>query len=227
MVATSGTGWKLAPCLVALIEECDRLFPDRTRISDGSIGDQAHASRTSDHNPADGWVCAVDVTDDKADGCDADLLAQHLVASRDPRVKYVIWNRTIAKSYASGGVPAWQPHPYTGVNAHEKHTHVSVHNTAAARGDLSAWWPYEEDDMPLSDADLLKVADVVQKVLTPKLEQLEADVKADIKAKIADVQGNLADLQRRVLGIPEMADGTEQHKADAETGQRFQKLLDA
>lgn len=145
MVAVRGPGWGLAPCLVDLIHECDELAPNRSTISDGSVGDSAHAARTSDHNPEDGWVCAVDVTDDKAGGCDADLLARHLVASRDPRVKYLIWNGTIVKSYVdSAGHPAWQPYPYTGTNAHEKHTHISVHNTAAARNDLSPWWPQDE-----------------------------------------------------------------------------------
>lgn len=138
MVALSGTGWRLAPCLVALVEETDRLAPNRSTLSDGSIGDPAHAARTSDHNPAGGFVCAVDITDDKDGGCDADLLARHLVASRDPRIKYVIWNRTIA------GPPAWTPRIYDGVNAHEKHTHVSVHNTAVARADKSPWWPQSQ-----------------------------------------------------------------------------------
>lgn len=81
--------------------------------------------------------------------------------------------------------------------------------------------PDQEDDMPLTDADLLKIADVVATRLKPDLDHLEADVKA----KVADVQGNLAALQRRVLGVEEMADGTEQHKADADTGTRFQQLL--
>lgn len=179
MVAISGTGWRLAPCLVDLIKQCDDLFPNRSTASDGSIGDAAHASRASDHNPADGWVCAVDVTDDKANGCDADLLAQHIVASRDPRVKYVIWNRTIAKSYASNGVPAWQPYPYTGTNAHDKHTHVSVHNTAAARNDLSAWWPIEEDDMTPEQAGKLDAVVLNAADNNARLQRLEKRVGTD------------------------------------------------
>ena len=217
MVALSGRGWKLAPCLVALIKECDRLYPSRSIASDGSIGDPAHASRASDHNPSDGWVCAVDITDDKAHGCDADHLAQHLVASRDPRVKYVIWNRTIVKSYASGGHPAWTPYPYTGTNAHDKHTHISVHNTAGSRDDLRPWWGVEEDDMAVSDEDLLKIAEAVTIAMQPQVDE--------IKTKIAATQTNLAALQRRVLGVEEMADKAEQPKADADTGARVQKLL--
>ena len=142
MVAIRGAGWGLAPCLVNLVEECDEIAPNRSTVSDGSIGDPAHAARVSDHNPDDGWVCAVDITDDKANGCDADLLARHIVARQDPRVKYVIWNNTIA------GPPTWTPRPYTGINPHTTHTHVSVHNTAEARNDLDPWWPQLEPAPP-------------------------------------------------------------------------------
>jgi hypothetical protein len=153
MVATSGSGWRLAPCLVELFEEADRRKPTRSRVSDGSIGDLAHSTRESDHNPADGWVTAGDLDDD---GDSADLgvrlLRQHLVASTDPRVKYLIHEGTIWKAYENRGLPAWTPQPYTGVNAHAKHLHVSVWNTAEARDDLSPWWPTDEED-ELNDAD--------------------------------------------------------------------------
>lgn len=151
MVALAGTGWRLAPSLVALVAECDRIAPNRSTASDGSIGDLAHAARTSDHNPSGGYVCAVDITDDKPGGLDADLLARHIVASRDPRVKYVIWNGTIVQA-AKG----WRPETYTGSNSHFQHTHVSIHNTATARNDKRPWFPQSapltalpEDDMAL------------------------------------------------------------------------------
>ncbi len=136
MVATAGAGWRLAPCLVALVAEADRRKPSRSRDSDGSIGDTAHSARTSDHNPADGWVCAVDLDDDgdSTPILGVDLLVNHLVASRDPRVKYVIRNGRI-----------WQPttgwRTYTGINSHSQHAHISIWNTPNARDDVSAWWP--------------------------------------------------------------------------------------
>lgn len=162
MVATSGTrdrrGWDLAKSLGALVDECDARAPDRSTASDGSISSAAHQQQNpnSDHDPdASGDVLAVDITDDKAGGCDADALAHHLVANRDPRVAYVIWNQTIVKSYDSSRGPAWQPQPYTGgSNPHITHTHISIKDTAAAKNDLSPWWPTattppsEEDDMP-------------------------------------------------------------------------------
>jgi hypothetical protein len=41
----------LAPSLVALRAELDAKWPRRDRSSDGWIGDAAHSSRASQHNP--------------------------------------------------------------------------------------------------------------------------------------------------------------------------------
>lgn len=153
MVALAGSGWKLAPCLVRMFEEADKLWPKRSRLSDGSIGDLSHQARSSDHNPNDaGWVLAGDLTDDKANGCDADRFAEHLRTSRDPRVSYVICNGRIFRSYGSS---AWSWTPYTGINAHEKHTHVSVLNTAAAIYDRSPWFDYAAPpELPIEEEDV-------------------------------------------------------------------------
>lgn len=136
MVATSGPGWRLAPSLKALIDEADRLWPDRDRRSDGSIGDTSHAARTSDHNPYDGWVHAIDLDENLTPTLDLAGFAEHLRTSRDPRVRYVIYEGRIFKSY-SGWV--WQP--YSGSNAHTQHLHVSIQRTDQARIDLRPWFP--------------------------------------------------------------------------------------
>lgn len=142
MVAEHGTDWNLSPCLIDLMAETDRLFPDRSTVSDGSIGDPAHQARVSDHNPKDprppGWVDAVDITDDDASGCDVGRLVHHLVASRDRRVKYLIHKGTIWKAYPSNGVPAWTPIPYTGPSPHTHHVHVSC--LPGERFYTGAWW---------------------------------------------------------------------------------------
>lgn len=164
MVWVGSGSTRLAPCLAALFVEADRRFPGRSKASDGTIGDQAHAARTSDHNPADdpgdgvavAWVCAADLTDD-SDGPVAWDLCEHLRRTRDPRVKYCISEGHAWYAYVKGDRPAYQWVPYTGVNAHKQHGHVSVWNTAAARDDLSPWFPkpvvsrpavVEEDEMP-------------------------------------------------------------------------------
>lgn len=147
MVAKKGKWGILAPCLVDLIDETDKLFPNRNWLSDGSIGDYAHAARQSDHNPgSDRIVEALDITDDDASDCDMSRLFAHLIATRDKRVKYLIHNYTTWKSYAKNGIPAWTPIPYTGPNKHIKHGHIS-----AAKDQLftrGGWWPKPEIIVP-------------------------------------------------------------------------------
>jgi hypothetical protein len=119
--------WRLAESLKKLREQINAEFPNRSRASDGSIGDTAHSARKSDHNPNNaGVVCAVDITHDSRSGCTGDKLAAALVESRDERIKYLIFNRRIFKTYPASGKPAWAWHPYTGANAHTKHIHISV-----------------------------------------------------------------------------------------------------
>jgi hypothetical protein len=143
MVATSGNLWRLSPSLVRLMDETDERAPERSTASDGSIGDAAHASRDSDHNPKaprpPGWVDAVDITDDDAHGCDVAVLAHHLVAKKDSRVKYLIHKGTIWKGYPNRGYPAFAPQPYTGASPHTNHLHVSI--TEIARTSTASWWP--------------------------------------------------------------------------------------
>ena len=80
----NGQPWKLASCLVTLEQQVDLLWPDRRKQSDGTIGDAAHASRKSDHNPDDnGYVCALDITTDHLEGPDETDFADRL-ASTNP-----------------------------------------------------------------------------------------------------------------------------------------------
>ncbi|AXB41312.1 MULTISPECIES: peptidoglycan-binding domain-containing protein [Amycolatopsis] len=103
-------------------------WPKRDKTSDGTIGDAAHASRSSDHNPwvkdaaGVGVVRAIDID---VDGIDAAWLAEHLRQrgrNGDRRLTdggYVILNRRITNADFSG----W--HAYTGSNPHTSHVHVS------------------------------------------------------------------------------------------------------
>ncbi len=136
--------WRVARSLLALRRQVDARAPRRSRLSDGAIGDAAHASRDSDHNPwvrdGDmGVVTAIDITHDPAGGCDAGRLAEAIRAGRDPRVKYVIWNRRIANSSPIGSSAAWTWRDYRGTNPHDKHVHVSARADKAAYDDEGAW----------------------------------------------------------------------------------------
>lgn len=139
-------GFYIAGSLEKLRAQLNALAPNRSKVSDGGIGDAAHSSRTSDHNPiaGTGQVCARDFTHDPAGGLDCHVLAVALVKSGDARIKYIIWNRRIWTLNLG-----WQP--YGGDNPHTKHLHLSVRSGALGDGtrawvlNLSA--PDQEDDM--------------------------------------------------------------------------------
>jgi len=118
--------WRLAKSLETLRDQVNAKWPNRDKSSDGTIGDVSHQATNSDHNPnSAGVVTAIDITHDPAHGLDARKLAEALVASRDPRIKYIISNAQIVSSTVS----PWQWRPYTGTNAHRKHVHISVGGT--------------------------------------------------------------------------------------------------
>lgn len=127
--------WKLAPSIKAALDEANRRWPSRSKASDGTIGDAAHAARKSDHNPdSRGIVHAFDLTHDPAKGVDCQALADHLVRRMDSRVKYIIFNRKIC-DYKD-----WTWKNYIGSNPHTKHMHVSIHSTTTAENDTTDWW---------------------------------------------------------------------------------------
>lgn len=134
--------WRVARSLDRLLAQLNAAYPNRSKVSDGAIGDAAHASRTSDHNPwvldgSMGIVTARDYTHHPASGMDCEKLYQALVASRDPRIKYIIWNRTITSG--SGQTQPWVRRPYSGTNAHTQHLHLSVQPTKVLYDDSRDW----------------------------------------------------------------------------------------
>lgn len=163
--------YRLAKSLEVLRDQINDRWPKRNKASDGWIGNPEHASRSSDHNPwvkrgGIGIVTAIDVTNDPANGLDSRKLAEMLVASRDPRIKYVISNAQICSSYPSNGKPAWSWRPYTGVNAHRHHCHISV-NSEIKFYDSDVPWKF--DGMPvevkLPPKELVKASGLVHSEL--------------------------------------------------------------
>ncbi|WP_209021329.1 hypothetical protein [Paracoccus ravus] len=136
--------WRNCGALDSLRKQVNAAAPGRSKASDGTIGDALHRSRNSDHNPhiregAMGVVSALDITHDPRNGCDAGRLIAALHASRDPRIKYLIWNRRIANSSAIGNAAPWTWRAYTGRNPHSKHCHISVKATKAHYDDAKPW----------------------------------------------------------------------------------------
>lgn len=160
----------LTPALVKLRGEVDAMAPERSKASDGWLGDAAHASRHSDHNPEpDGSVDAIDITHDPAHGVDCALLADQI--KDDPRLSYIIWNHQIWNPSISR---LWRP--YTGSNPHTKHMHVSV--TDSGQNDTSPW--LEGDDLMGVGDDILAKLKEIDQDLPEKggFERLQNRVKA-------------------------------------------------
>jgi hypothetical protein len=133
--------WRLANALVTLRNGVNEKWPNRDKTSDGTIGDAAHASRSSDHNPwlaVDG-VGVVRALDIDVDGIDPGWYAEQLrLAGRngDTRLTgggYVIFNRRITTPDFTRWVA------YTGDNAHTKHVHVSLSQNRAGFDRKDPW----------------------------------------------------------------------------------------
>jgi hypothetical protein len=131
-----------------LLGEVNASAPGRSKASDGSIGDPAHSSRDSDHNPdGKGMVHARDFTHDPAGGFDSYAFADWIrdqVNHHGMHVSYVISNGRIFNPDIS---PDWRP--YTGDNPHDHHVHVSINYDS--REDDRSPWGWEGDDMPSAD----------------------------------------------------------------------------
>lgn len=137
--------YREARSLATLLSEVNAAAPRRNKASDGWIGDAAHATRTSDHNPwvrvgGLGVVRARDFTHDPAGGLDCHKLADALVRllgrhSALGSGAYLIWNRRIISTDRIR--EGWRP--YTGSNPHTQHLHVSVSIEAAGFDSTAPW----------------------------------------------------------------------------------------
>lgn len=129
--------WKLAPALDQLFKEVNARWPRRDKSTDGTIGDDSHSARKSEHNPnrdpsdnvPDGYVTAADID---VTGIDVARLKAALIG--DKRVWYVIHDRKIYSRTNDFRALA-----YAGSNPHTSHVHVSLVQTKAACNDTSSW----------------------------------------------------------------------------------------
>lgn len=159
--------YRLAASLVTLRDQINAAFPTRSKLSDGDLASDEHLSRTgagaaaSQHNPnRAGVVCAIDVTEDLSVGLNCNELMQQLDDSNDPRIFYLIHDRQIDNSDDTRT-------PYTGVNPHTKHLHISTHYNEARLYDDARPWAVpmldrdQEELEMLSDEAVQRVADAV------------------------------------------------------------------
>lgn len=130
MTSRKPPAWRPSTAVTQLRAEVDRLWRFRDRTSDGIKGDARHAAAKSDHNPdpETGIVRALDIDEDLRGAkvpnpAAANALAQQLVAlaqAGEARLAYVIFEGRIASA-----AHAWKWRPYSGLNAHLHHIHVS------------------------------------------------------------------------------------------------------
>jgi hypothetical protein len=148
MATGRASEWRVAKALLALREQVNEVAPRRKKNSDGTISDErhcGHVNASSDHCPRmlDGnriaVVCAIDITDDPAGGCNAHAIAEQIRQSHDPRVKYIISNARIASSAAVNGAELWEWRPYSGSNPHRKHCHISLKSDPALFDKTTRW----------------------------------------------------------------------------------------
>lgn len=170
--------WYVDPALNVLREQTKRRYPGVTIYT---IGDEDHASSVSDHNPdPDGSVDAIDVMLGKAfSAADAQAWVNALVASRDRRLKYIIWDRHIIEA----GEWVWKR--YYGSNPHTDHPHVSRNDRFL--GDLSEW------DIESEKRDMKYIE---FKVRLPLLEQGTTDDQYpgwNTIGRVQDLRGVAAD----------------------------------
>lgn len=123
--------WHIAPALKQMLAEVNKKWPNRSRLSDGGIGNAAHSARASDHNPnGRGSVNAYDITIAGID--EGTLIAQ---AKKHPSVRYIIFNRRIMNR----DIGNFRARYYSGSNPHNKHVHISLYQSAAAENRRQSW----------------------------------------------------------------------------------------
>jgi hypothetical protein len=134
----------LAKSLVVLRQQANEQWPNRSKASDGWIGDASHAATASDHNPNQyGDVCAFDLTHDPSNGCNCDAIAESIRLHPQKDLKYLIWNGRIFRAYDKPGIPAFTWAEYTGASKHAEHIHTSV----GVGPDGHSRQPYDDTDL--------------------------------------------------------------------------------
>jgi hypothetical protein len=140
-----GRRWTTVAPITALGEQVEDRW-DTRHPADGTVSSKTHDQNSprSDHRPkpltGPGVVRAIDLGVYLDQG---ERLYQELRNSRDPRIKYAIFQDRIFSSYDHANGPPYTERPYTGT-PHNHHIHVS---TLPSADDDGAAWDIGEGDM--------------------------------------------------------------------------------
>lgn len=194
--------YRLAHSLEKLRGQINSMAPNRSKASDGWIGDSSHfaTGSASDHNPwvklgGTGIVTAYDFTHDPAHGCDVMAIANAIVKSRDRRLKYLIYT---GGAGGRPGILSSTVSPWTwrtrANDDHPHHLHISV-DSNAADFDSVAPWSIRTVVPPTTEDDAQMLTSEAQKWL-----------EARIKAYAAWTAQNLKDTIGRQATVRDAAD---------------------
>ena len=124
------------PASTALLAEFNTVGPNRSKASDGTIGDAAHQQSSSDHNPDESGRTPFEDSDnlDEVHARDVtargpwragftmqrfvNIIVARCKAGRETRLQNIIYNRVIWSRSTD-----WEPRAYGGSNPHDKHAH--------------------------------------------------------------------------------------------------------
>lgn len=153
------TNWMMVPSLDEGLRQLDKRFPKRAKKAEGGIGDNAHKTRTSSHNPDDTAGVKAEHNDgdgkhevrardfDKnlnaSDGMTMENVVQLWVKkAREGKmwwVRYIIFNGRIWHKRDN-----FVTHVYTGSNKHPDHAHVNGDFTQHADEVTGTNWYLDE-----------------------------------------------------------------------------------
>lgn len=173
---------RLADSLRQFRNEVDARSPSRSKASDGWIGDAAHGTKTDHYPNAFGVVCALDLTDDPANGVDIDALFDFLVVNPPPAAKFFIAKRRIASRKSGFAV-----RPYHGGTdpSHDHHLHTSVGEGPEGQ----STGPYDDTSPWLAHFDT-PGDDVTQAQMDTLIKEIRDNaiaVASDVKSTKTDV----------------------------------------
>ena len=190
--------WHLAPSLVQFRAEVDKKWPKRSKKSDGTVGNAAHAATKSDHNPnRRNSVNAIEITNP---GVNPDVVIA--VVKKHPSAAYVIFNRHIYSA-----TDGWVKKPYAGISPHTTHLHISIKQSVKAENSTVKWFTTPAKPV---------VKPVVKPVKKPALPKYPGANKLKVGSKNTAVK-----VVQTAVGNPVTGTMT---PADIKDVKRFQRL---
>jgi hypothetical protein len=186
----------LVPCLAVLRAEFNALNPKRDKGSDGWIGDTAHQSHTSDHNPdSKGRVLALDIDSTGPWPVPFNTLVESVRG--DARLEYVIWNRRIAERDRG-----WTWRTYTGTSdPHTGHAHFSARHDHTGNTSTAPW--HLEDFVALDTDDVRAIWMTDGIIAAPDWAAKSGNQYWSPATYLQNQQAALAKVQLAIAGLPQ------------------------